>query len=612
MIIKGGAAGNTGFWSKHLKRDDTNDRAEVMQISGLLSSNLPDALREMEAIADQSRSGGNFMYQANINPGAGERLTEAQWKEAVDTLENYLGLAGHQRVVVEHEKEGRVHRHVIWNRVDVHTLRVTDIGGNYYTHERVARALEIKFDMQRTASLHGERRPEGRPERAPELSEKRAAGRSGIDQKQIKTEITDLWRSTDSGKALAAALEARGYILAQGDRRNFCIVDQAGDAHSLARRIEGAKAKDVRERLADIDPGQLPTVDQARTAQRERYPTREAARTAWEGRAGAEATHTPEQAQTATQEPQKSPPEAKRDQTAQQEPHRPEPRHAKAPSNPTPEQQTEKVRDDAATIIEARIFHIQDAAERGGASVTAALHRDGVTLARVDAAGKTQSLADLAEGELVAVTRGGGIHRLNPRYINIEALERAAMGGTMQAPPLSAALEFFAPLPAQVRTEQVRPEKTDDHISEKNTAREDFRAAAKETIADKREAPRARHESAKDIKEAALTVTDTATGTVTTLSSFVEKLMNLVGGGPVLTEGDIIARQRRALAAMENIQESIERGDSLSASDIQNLTPTHIENLYRGGDEYMRQLVNGLGQGTARDYDYSRSRDFDY
>src|ERR1700733_6676131 len=114
VIINGGAAGNTGFWSNHLQRVDTNDRAEVMEISGLLATNLPTALREMEAIAAQSRSGGNFMYQANINPGADERLTPAQWKEAVDTLENHLGLSGHQRVVVEHEKEGRVHRHVIW------------------------------------------------------------------------------------------------------------------------------------------------------------------------------------------------------------------------------------------------------------------------------------------------------------------------------------------------------------------------------------------------------------------------------------------------------------------------------------------------------------------
>ena len=39
--------------------------------------------------------------------------------------------------------------------------------------------------------------------------------------------------------------------------------------NSLARRIEGAKAKDVRERMADIDAASLPTVDEARARQQE-------------------------------------------------------------------------------------------------------------------------------------------------------------------------------------------------------------------------------------------------------------------------------------------------------------------------------------------------------
>ena len=94
MIIEGGAAGSVGFWSGHLQREkendpdpNVNDRVTVMEIKGLLSTNLPDALREMQAIAGGGRGGPNFMYQANINPLAHERLTPEQFKEAVDTLE---------------------------------------------------------------------------------------------------------------------------------------------------------------------------------------------------------------------------------------------------------------------------------------------------------------------------------------------------------------------------------------------------------------------------------------------------------------------------------------------------------------------------------------------
>jgi len=105
---------------------------------------------------------------------------------------------------------------------------------------------------------------------APQLWEIRAAERSGIDPAWLKAEITELWTSADSGKAFVAAVEERGYVIAKGDSRDFCIVDGAGDAHSLARRLDGVRAAAVRERMADVDREALPTVAQARKAQQAR------------------------------------------------------------------------------------------------------------------------------------------------------------------------------------------------------------------------------------------------------------------------------------------------------------------------------------------------------
>ena len=123
MIIKGAAASNTGFWSKHLLRDDTNEKAELRETRDVLALDLEGALEEMEDVAKGSRCHKNFMYQANINPRADEKLTPEQWQHAIDRLEKNLGFEGHQRVVVEHVKEGRQHFHIIWNRVDAETLR---------------------------------------------------------------------------------------------------------------------------------------------------------------------------------------------------------------------------------------------------------------------------------------------------------------------------------------------------------------------------------------------------------------------------------------------------------------------------------------------------------
>ena len=584
MIIKGGAVGNTGWWSGHLQRDDTNDRAEVMEISGLLSTNLPSALREMEAIAAQSRSGGNFMYQANINPRDDERLTPEQWKQAVDTLEKELGLEGHQRVVVEHEKEGRVHRHVIWNRVDVDNLRVVDIGGNYYTHERVARELEQKFGLDRTKSLHGEQRPEGRPERAEELWQQRASAKTGIDGKDIRAELTDLWRKTDSGKAFAAAIEERGYILAQGDRRNFVVVDHAGTAHSLARRIEGAKAKDINERLADIDRDKLPTVDEARATQREKYPTKEQAREAWKDRAG---------------------------DAAQPEQDKAQERHAGKP------QQGERWQDRDQTKMEQKINGIQAAAEGKGSSVAAGLYEEGITLARVDAKGRADmdveyrrqfENAKLAgnldarlrrtafkEGELVAVTKWGDVHRLNPRFIDSEKLERAVTGGSDKTPTLSAAREHFAT--ARQRRKDERARAWD--ARQQNKAKE---RAYNRTVNAFKAAP---GQAVSKAIDAGLKVV-TAGGVTSSLGSFVESLLGMRAKPEPMTAQQ---QQQRALEALDDIRESIERGEDLKAADVANLLPIQLENLKRHGDAFLREMIADIERDRQREQDYSRTRE---
>ena len=82
--------------------------------------------------------------------------------------------------------------------------------------------------------------------------------------------MTDLWRETDSGKSSRQALETKWWVLARGDRRGFVAIDSEGGVHSVARRIEGAKAADVRQRFADIDPASLPSVAEAKQVQRER------------------------------------------------------------------------------------------------------------------------------------------------------------------------------------------------------------------------------------------------------------------------------------------------------------------------------------------------------
>jgi hypothetical protein len=276
IIINGGSRRAGGWWSKHLENKATNERVEVVEIVGLSATTLPEAFREMHAVSRGTKC-ENYFYQANINPRADEQLTSEQWQQAVDRLEKNLGLSGQPRFVVEHEKNGRTHRHVVWSRIDTEQMRAIPDSLTAAIHERTSRELEIIFDLERGQSILVPDRDFDRPDRRPKKHETIRALDGGIDPQVVKAEVSALWHSADNAHAFKAALEASGYVLARGDRRDFVIIDRAGDDHSLARRA-GVKAAALRERMKEIDPASLPSVAEARAQQRaaleaERAPT---------------------------------------------------------------------------------------------------------------------------------------------------------------------------------------------------------------------------------------------------------------------------------------------------------------------------------------------------
>ena len=282
MVIKGNARGRPAALAKHLERQDTNERVTVREIRGVAADDVPGALKEMDALGAALQT-DRTLYHASINVPIHEALTEAQRNRAIDRLEERLGLTGQPRVVVEHEKKGRQHTHVVWSRTDLEHMRAIRCDHNFRTHEMAARELEREFGHQRVQGVHVEREgPNGervkRPKRTPSHEAMMQAERSGLTPENAKAWITTLWRATDSGKAFQAALESQGWILARGDRRDFVALDLGGGVHSLARLVEGVKAKDVRARMAGVDRANLPSVADARAQLRARAQERQAER----------------------------------------------------------------------------------------------------------------------------------------------------------------------------------------------------------------------------------------------------------------------------------------------------------------------------------------------
>lgn len=270
MVIKGGARGGPIPLATHLERTDTNERVTVRELRGVTARGLRDALQEMDtmgAAADSRRT----LYHANIDTRIGEELTEAQKVIAVQRLAARLGMSDQARAVVEHLKHGREHLHVVFLRIDLDRMAAIPDSHNYRKHEEVARELEREFGHERVQGAHAERGGQKRPARTPSHPEMQQAERTGLTPQEAKARVTELWNRADSGKAFAAALEAEGWVLARGDKRDFVILDRAGETHSLAKRIDGARAAQVRERMADVDAASLPNVQEARALQAERH-----------------------------------------------------------------------------------------------------------------------------------------------------------------------------------------------------------------------------------------------------------------------------------------------------------------------------------------------------
>ena len=259
MIIKGQSRAGAAELAAHLQRVDTNERMEVIEVRGTIAHDLEGALHEMEALSSGTRC-KNPLYHASINVPIHERLGMEHWQQAVDRLEEKLGLAGQPRAVVMHEKFGREHIHVVWGRVRAETLVAIADSHNYLKHEMVARELERAFGHERVQGAHAERDGAPRPERTIAHAERQIAERTGIDPQAVKAEITALWQAAAGPEAFLAALERAGYRPALGARRQYVVMDQAGTVHSLARRIDGMRAAHLRRAFAAVPPARFPAV----------------------------------------------------------------------------------------------------------------------------------------------------------------------------------------------------------------------------------------------------------------------------------------------------------------------------------------------------------------
>ena len=262
MIIKGASRSCAWWWSKHFQDTQENERVRLVKSEGLASENIYDLMCEMRGHA-QGTNCKNFMWVAALNPGPNDRLTEKGWEEAREILEKHRGYQGQPYFVVEHEKHGYIHRHVVWSRIDTEHMRALPDGLDAKLCHAAAREIEQELGLQRVVGPFDREPGTPRPKRAPEAWEMYRGMQTKIDVRDITAQVTELFQQSDNGRAFQAALQQHGYQLVTG-RRGLLILDSAGKEHSLAKRIDGINTKELNAFMRDVDREALPTLEQGK------------------------------------------------------------------------------------------------------------------------------------------------------------------------------------------------------------------------------------------------------------------------------------------------------------------------------------------------------------
>ena len=271
MIAKGNTHDSGPKLVAYILTAQEGERVEFGSARGFefFGRDVLQAAAIMQQIADHTTNCRDAWFHTQTRLAPGEQLNRDQWERVLDREEKRLGFSGHARAWSFHidEATGEKHLHAAWFRIDPETNRAHDPGLFKLRLMEVARWAEKEFRLR---ELSNERQPHDRA-RAPERNEMEESRRLGTDVRAIRTAILDCLEHADGGKAFKAALEERGLMLANGDRRDcFVVVDQAGGQHALNKKLTGQTLAETRARLADLDRGQLPSVEQAQEMQRAR------------------------------------------------------------------------------------------------------------------------------------------------------------------------------------------------------------------------------------------------------------------------------------------------------------------------------------------------------
>lgn len=253
MIVKGSQRGGAKQLGAHLLSREENEHVEIHEVRGFVADDVLGAMKEAYAVSLGTKC-RQHLFSVSLSPPAHESVRPEVFERACGMIEERLGLSGHPRMIVFHEKEGRRHAHAVWSRIDADSMTAKNLPFFKMKLRDISKELYLENGWEMPDGFRDWRL---RDPRNCSLHEWQQAKRAGIDPREVKASILQCWERSDNGAAFAKALEERGLFLARGERNNHVALTIDGQVFAIARSVR-EKTKIVRDRLGD--PASLPDV----------------------------------------------------------------------------------------------------------------------------------------------------------------------------------------------------------------------------------------------------------------------------------------------------------------------------------------------------------------
>jgi hypothetical protein len=260
MIAKGTTHDNGARLARYLTTGKDGEIAALWELSGFASDNIVEAFRSVHIMAAGTQCEHPF-FHIQVRNRETEYLTRDQWLIVADRIERILGLSGQPRAIAFHTERlmGGEHMHLAFSRIDHETLTARKLPFFKRKLNMASRELENELGLTPVRAHRA-----SVIKYAPLRPQEEQARRLGVDIRDVLQTIRECFDRSDCGRAFAAALTRNELTLAQGERRDFIVVDHVGGIHAIGKRILGLSAAQIRARLSDLAKESLPTVDQAR------------------------------------------------------------------------------------------------------------------------------------------------------------------------------------------------------------------------------------------------------------------------------------------------------------------------------------------------------------